>query len=329
MSVYIIAEAGVNHNGSVELAKELVKKAKEAGVDCVKFQTYVTENLVTYSAKKAKYQIDNTKNNDSQYSMLKKLELSFEEFKEIKNYCDELEIDFISTPFDFESIEFLKQLKMKFWKIPSGEITNYPYIEKIAATEIPIILSTGMSDMEEVKNAVKIIKKGASRNFSILHCTTQYPAPLEECNFNVLDTLKNKFGVKIGYSDHTEGILAPIVAVAKGAEIIEKHFTLDKNMEGPDHKASLEPDELREMVRNIRMVEKMLGNGIKEPTKSETINKAIARKSIVAKRDINKGEIFSEDNLTIKRPGTGISPMRWNEIIGTMATQDYMKDELI
>lgn len=329
MSVYIIAEAGVNHNGSIDIAKKLVKAAKQAGADCVKFQTYITENLVTTTAKKADYQIHNTQNEDTQYSMLKKLELSFDEFRELKRYCEKMNIDFISTPFDFESIDFLESLGMKFWKIPSGEITNFPYLKKIANTKLPVILSTGMCDMEEVSSAVDVLRKNGCSDISILHCTTEYPTPVEECNLNAVRTLKEVYGVKVGYSDHTDSILIPAAAVAVGAEIIEKHFTLDRSMKGPDHKASLEPEQLQEMVSNVRIIEKALGDGVKRPTKSEEPNKPIARKSIVAKEKIYKGEILTEDNLTVKRPGTGINPMKWEDVIGKVATKDFEKDELI
>lgn len=329
MSVYIIAEAGVNHNGSIDIAKKLVKAAKQAGADCVKFQTYITENLVTTTAKKADYQIHNTQNEDTQYSMLKKLELSFDEFRELKRYCGEMNIDFISTPFDLDSIDFLESLEMKFWKIPSGEITNFPYLKKIANTKLPVILSTGMSSIEEVSSAVDVLKKNGCPDISILHCTTEYPTPVEECNLNAVRTLKEVYGVRVGYSDHTDSILIPAAAVAVGAEIIEKHFTLDKSMEGPDHKASLEPKQLKEMVRNIRVIECALGDGVKRPSQSEIPNIAIARKSIVAKERICKGEVFTEENLAVKRPGTGINPMNWEYVIGKIATKDFEKDELI
>lgn len=329
MSVYIIAEAGVNHNGSIDIAKKLVKAAKQAGADCVKFQTYITENLVTTTAKKADYQIHNTQNEDTQYSMLKKLELSFDEFRELKRYCEEMNIDFISTPFDLDSIDFLESLEMKFWKVPSGEITNFPYLKKIANTKLPVILSTGMSSIEEVSSAVDVLKKNGCPDISILHCTTEYPTPVEECNLNAVRTLKEVYGVRVGYSDHTDSILIPVAAVAVGAEIIEKHFTLDKSMEGPDHKASLEPKQLKEMVRNIRVIECALGDGVKRPSQSEISNISIARKSIVAKERICKGEVFTEENLAVKRPGTGINPMNWEYVIGKIATKDFEKDELI
>lgn len=329
MSVYIIAEAGVNHNGSVEIAKKLIEKAKDIGADCIKFQTFITENLVTTDAKKADYQVKNTKSETSQFEMLKKLELSFEQFAELKMYCEQIGIDFLSTAFDFDSIEFLTQLGMKFWKIPSGEITNLPYLERIGRTGMPVVLSTGMCDLKETEDAVNVLKSVGCKNIVIMHCTTEYPAKKEECNLRAMDTLKEAFGFPVGYSDHTEGILAPVIAVSRGAVMIEKHFTLDRSMEGPDHIASLDVEQFAEMVKQIRMTEKALGDGIKKPSEIEILNKKVARKSIVAKCDIKKGEIFTEDNLTVKRPGNGISPMRWHEILGTSSDRDYKKDELI
>lgn len=327
--VWVIAEAGVNHNGSLELAKKLAEQAKLAGADYVKFQTFKTENLVTLDAKKADYQIENAKEEESQFNMLKKLELSYKEFEELKLYCDEVGIKFLSTPFDLESIDFLRNLGMDLWKIPSGEITNRLYLEKISTMGMPIVLSTGMSDIDEIDVAINILREGGCKDITILHCTTEYPAPVDECNLNVIDTLKNRFKTTIGYSDHTEGIFIPVIAAAKGAKIIEKHFTLDRSMVGPDHRASLEPDELKEMIEQIRKVEKVLGDAEKKPTESEKKNRDIVRKSIVAGRDIKKGEIFSDENLEIKRPGTGISPMRWHDVIGRTAKKDYRKDEII
>ena len=331
MNVFIIAEAGVNHNGSLKLAKKLVDKAKEAGVDAVKFQTFKVENLVSKSAKKAKYQVENMGSDESQYEMIKKLELGFDEFKELKNYCDKKEIMFLSTPFDDESIEFLNNLGVEIFKIPSGEITNLPYLRKIGLLKKKVILSTGMSDLGEVEYALDILMKAGTKkeNITILHANTEYPTPMEDVNLKAMQTIACAFGVKVGYSDHTLGIEVPIAAVAMGASVIEKHFTLDKNMVGPDHKASLEPYELETMVKAIRNIEKALGDGIKKPSKSESKNIEIARKSIVAKRDIKKGEKFTEENLTIKRPGNGISPMRWDEILGQIASRDYKEDELI
>lgn len=324
-NTFIIAEAGVNHNGSFELAKQLVDKAVWAGVDCIKFQTFKAENLVNKNAKKAEYQVNNTGNNDSQLSMLKKLELSFGDFIELKKYCDKKEIMFLSTPFDVESIEFLEPL-ISFFKVPSGEITNLPYLRKINSYKKDVILSTGMATMDEIQDALNILK---DCKVSLLHCTTEYPCPYDNVNMKAMLTMRDKFNLPVGYSDHTQGIEIPVMAVAMGATIIEKHFTLDKNMEGPDHKASLEPDELKAMVQSIRNVEKAFGTGIKEPQESEKKNIEIARKSIVAKCDIKKGEIFTEENLTVKRPATGISPMKWDEVIGAVAQKDYCEDEII
>lgn len=327
--VVIIAEAGVNHNGSLELAKKLAEQARNAGADYVKFQTFKAEKLVTLDARKADYQIENTRQADSQYDMLKKLELSYEDFRELKQYCEEIGISFLSTPFDFDSMDFLGELGIDFFKIPSGEVTNLPYLERIAGTGLPVVLSTGMCTVEEIEAAVRILRNGKCSDISILHCTTEYPAPAEECNLNVIETLKSRFNVRVGYSDHTEGILVPIVAVASGAEIIEKHFTLDRNMEGPDHKASLEPQELKEMVEKIRLVEKILGSDEKKPTESEIRNIGVARKSIVAKCDINEGAIFSVENIDVKRPGTGISPMQWYDVLGKRAKRNFKRDEMI
>ena len=328
MSVYIIAEAGVNHNGDIHIAKKLADEAKQAGADCIKFQTFKAENLVSSSAKKADYQISNTGNNESQYRMLKKLELSYDEFSELKQYCELIGIEFLSTPFDFNSIDFLNDL-VKIWKIPSGEITNLPYLIKIAKTGKPVILSTGMSTLEEVKESYKILSINGAREISLLHCTTEYPAPYSEVNLRVLETLREKFNCPVGYSDHTKGIEVSIAAVALGATIIEKHFTLDNNMEGPDHKASLEPQELTQMVQSIRNVEKSLGSKDKIPSTSEFKNLPIARKSIVAKIDIKKGELFSDKNIIPKRPGDGISPMNWFSVIGQVARRDFVEDEQI
>lgn len=326
MKTFIIAEAGVNHNGSIKVAKKLIDKAIECGVDCIKFQTFSAKNLVNKTAKKAEYQIENTKNNNSQLEMLKKLELSYDDFAELKKYCEEKNIMFLSTPFDLESCDFLNDLDMKIFKIPSGEITNLPYLRKINSFGKKVILSTGMANSNEIQDALNVLK---DCEVSLLHCTTEYPCPYDNVNMNAMLTLKENFGLEVGYSDHTQGIEIPIMAVAMGAKIIEKHFTLDKNMEGPDHKASLEPDELKAMVMAIRNVEKAFGNGVKEPQEAEKKNIDIARKSIVAKTNIKKGETFTEENLTTKRPGNGISPMRWDEIIGTVAVRDFQEDELI
>ena len=329
MNSYIIAEAGVNHNGSLELAKNLVDKAKEAGADCVKFQTFKANKIVSKNAAKADYQKKQTESPESQHEMLKKLELSFDDFIELNNYCKEIGIEFLSTAFDFESIDFLNQLGMQVWKIPSGEITNLPYLIKIAKLNKKVILSTGMSTMREIEDAVNILKDHGASELIILHCTTEYPTPYEDVNLNAMLAIKEKFGYEVGYSDHTMGIEVPIAAVALGAKVIEKHFTLDRTMDGPDHKASLEPSELKTMVDAIRNIELSMGTGIKEPADSEKKNIAIARKSIVANQSIIKGDILTETNLTVKRPGEGISPMKWFEIIGTKAIRDFEEDELI
>lgn len=328
MSVYIIAEAGVNHNGSFELACKLVDAAKAAGADCIKFQTFKSQNLVSHTAQKAEYQKDAT-GEGSQIDMLKKLELSYGEFLMLKDYCEKQGICFLSTPFDFESIEFLKSIDMPFWKIPSGEITNYPYLVALAKTEKPIVMSTGMCELGEIEAAIHVLKDYGTKDIRLLQCNTEYPTPFEDVNLRAMHTMKEYFGIEVGYSDHTEGIEVPIAAVALGATIIEKHFTLDRNMEGPDHKASLEPDELKVMVESIRRIEKALGNGDKTPSKSEKKNITIARKSIVAKKNIRIGEILTEENLTVKRPGNGISPMEWNTVVGTKAVRDFQEDELI
>ena len=329
----IIAEAGVNHNGSIELAKKLVEKAKEAGVDYIKFQTFKASKLVTKAAKQAEYQKKNIgKEGDSQYQMLKKLELSPEEHEILIDYCHQLGIKFFSTAFDFDSIDYLHSLNLGLWKIPSGEVTNYPFLKRIAAYNEPTILSTGMCDMEDVRAAVDALyRNGLSKeNLILLHCNTEYPTPFEDVNLKAMDALRKEFGVEVGYSDHTKGIEVPIAAVALGATVIEKHFTLDRNMEGPDHKASLEPDELKAMVSAIRNIEKAVGgDGTKHVSESEKKNIAIARKSIVAACDIKAGEEFTEQNLTVKRPGNGISPMRWEEVLGQKAKKDFNEDELI
>lgn len=328
MGVYIIAEAGVNHNGSFELACRLVDAAKAAGVDCIKFQTFKSENLVSYAAKKADYQKETT-GDGSQADMLKKLELAYDEFLRLKDYCDEIGICFLSTPFDFDSIEFLNSIDMPFWKIPSGEITNYPYLVAIAKTGKPVVMSTGMCDVNEIEAAINVLRENGTTDIKLLHCNTEYPTPFEDVNLKAMQTIKDKFDIEVGYSDHTKGIEVPIAAVALGATIIEKHFTLDRNMEGPDHKSSLEPDELTQMVQSIRNIEKALGTGKKEPSNSEKKNISVARKSIVAKKAIKSGDVLSEENITVKRPGNGVSPMRWNEVIGTKAVRDFKEDELI
>ena len=327
--VYIIAEAGVNHNGSLDIAKKLVDEAKKSGADCIKFQTFIAENIISKNAKQAKYQTKNIGKEQSQLEMIKKLELSFEDFKQLNNYCIEKNIDFLSTAFDLESIDFLESLGMNTWKIPSGEITNLPYLIKIAKLKKKVILSTGMSTMQEIEDAVNIFKEYGTTDITILHCTTQYPTLFEDVNLNAMLSIKEKFGYDVGYSDHTKGIEVPIAAVALGATVIEKHFTLDNNMIGPDHKASLQPDELKKMVESIRNIELSLGDGRKVVANSEKENMSIARKSIVAKKSIRKGQLLSEENITVKRPGDGISPMRWFDILGTVAIRDFEEDELI
>lgn len=329
MSIRIIAEAGVNHNGSMELAKQMVDKAKEAGADYIKFQTFQPEKLVSKYAQKAEYQKKATGNEESQLEMLQKLALTQSDFRELKNYCEQVGIGFLSTPFDLDSIDFLESLDMDFWKIPSGEITNLPYLIKIAQTGRPIVMSTGMCQMEEIEEALMWLKKSGAGEMTLLHCNTQYPTPMEDVNLHAMQSLKHQFGFPVGYSDHTEGIEVPIAAAALGATVLEKHFTLDKTMEGPDQAASLAPEELAAMVRAVRNIERALGSGEKGVTASETANRAVARKSIVAAGSIRKGETFGEENLTIKRPGAGISPMHWFELLGKTAQRDYSEDELI
>lgn len=329
MKVIIIAEAGVNHNGRLELAKQMVDKAAKAGADYVKFQTFHAEELVTDHAVKAEYQKQTTNGQESQLAMLKKLELKDTDFIELKEYCKLAGIGFLSTPFDLESIAFLDRLGMDFWKIPSGEITNLPYLEQIARTGKPIVMSTGMCEEREILDAITVLKKENSGEITLLHCNTEYPTPYQDVNLKAMLTLADRFGVKVGYSDHTQGIEVPIAAVALGAQVIEKHFTLSRDMEGPDHKASLEPMELAAMVEAIRHIEQAIGDGVKRTSESEKKNRHIARKSIVARIDIKKGEIFSEYNLTTKRPGDGISPMRWKDIIGKTANRDFKADEQI
>lgn len=328
----IIAEAGVNHNGSLTTAKELIDIAASAGADYIKFQTFKAENLVTKEARKASYQECNCADPDnSQYKMLKRLELSYDDHFKLIEYCREKGIGFLSTAFDLDSVSFLENLNLSIWKIPSGEITNLPYLRKIAATKRPILLSTGMCRMEEVGEALQVLTgEGVPLSeITVLHCNTQYPTPMEDVNLRAMDTLAREFGVNTGYSDHTPGIEVSVAAVARGAKVIEKHFTLDKNLPGPDHRASLDPSELKQMIQAIRHVEQALGCELKQPSPSEIPNIIIARKSIVAARNIRKGEILTEENITCKRPGDGITPMKWDEIIGTAATRDFSEDEKI
>ncbi len=331
MSVFIIAEAGINHNGSIVLAKKLIDVASEADADAVKFQTFKAKDLTTKNSEKANYQKKTTEQSDSQFNMLKKLELSKEMHIELINYCKNKKIKFLSSPFDHDSINLLNELGLEIFKIPSGEITNLPYLRKIGKLDKKIFLSTGMSNMDEIKNASDIlINSGTQKNnITILHANTEYPTPMKDVNLKAMVTIGNNLDLKFGYSDHTLGIEVDIAAVAMGASCIEKHFTLDCNMEGPDHKASLEPDQLKKMVKSIRNIELAMGNGVKKPSESEKQNIKVVRKSIVAKTIIKKGEIFNENNIAVKRPGNGISPMKWDDVLGTKATKDYNEDELI
>jgi N,N'-diacetyllegionaminate synthase len=333
MHTLIIAEAGVNHNGSIELAKQLIEAAADAGADFVKFQTFKAGTLVNKSAKKAEYQQRNFNDgDDSQYAMLKKLELSETMHNELIAHCKKCGIQFLSTGFDKESIDFLDSLNILFFKIPSGEITNKPYLQHIALKKRPVVMSTGMADMTEIKAALAVLNENGvpKEQITVLHCNTEYPTPMEDVNLKAMQHIRHKLNIKVGYSDHTNGIEVPIAAVALGATVIEKHFTLDRNLPGPDHKASLEPEELKAMVEAIRNIEKAIsGSGIKEPSRSEIKNIEIARKSILAAKTIIKGEPFTEENLTVKRPGNGISPMQWNEVIGQKAKRDFYEDELI
>lgn len=331
--VFIIGEAGVNHNGSLELAKKMVDVACQAGVDAIKFQTFKAVDLVTQAAPRADYQklemhdIDN----ESQYSMLRKLELSQAHHQEIADYCRIKKILFLSSPFDKGSIDFLSRIGMSIYKIPSGEITNYPYLKHVSRMAKEIILSTGMADLVEIENALNVlISEGIDKSkITVLHATSEYPCPFDEVNLHAMLTIKKTFDVKVGYSDHTTGITIPIAAAALGAQVIEKHFTIDKTMSGPDHKASLEPRELEEMVKAIRNIEKSLGDGIKCPSPSEIKNIAIVRKSIVAVQNIKKGDIFTEKNLGLKRPGNGLSPIHWDAVIGQVACRSFQIDEQI
>ena len=332
MRVLIIAEAGVNHNGSIKMAKQLIDVATEAGADIVKFQTFKAGKLVSKAARQAEYQKANLKNmDDSQYNMLKRLELDEAMHIELIDYCQQKGITFLSTGFDEESVDMLDRLGVPFYKIPSGEITNKPYLQHIARKLKPVVISTGMADLNEIKEALDVLT-GEGLDLSmitVLHCNTEYPTPMEDVNLKAMLTIKETFKVKVGYSDHTKGIEVAIAAVAMGAEVIEKHFTLDRNLPGPDHKASLEPDELKAMVSAIRNIELALGDGVKKASKSEIKNITLARKSIVAIKEIKKGEIFSTQNIAAKRPGNGISPMRWDEIIGEKAIKEFKPDDLI
>jgi len=329
---FIIAEAGVNHNGSLSIAKQMIETAALAGADAVKFQTFKAKDLVSKTTPKAEYQLKTTDPSESQFEMIKRLELDKNMHETLIDHCRKTSIMFLSSPFDLKGIDLLQKLNLSIFKIPSGEITNLPYLRRIGSLEKKIILSTGMSTLDEIQTALNILKTaGASENnITILHCNTEYPTPMSDVNLNAMETIKSAFpNIQVGYSDHTQGIEVAIAAVALGAKVIEKHFTLDNTMEGPDHKASLEPKELRQMVQAIRNIETALGNGIKQPSSSEKPNIAIARKSIVAAKDIVKGEIFSETNITVKRPGTGINPLLWDDIIGRKASRSFHTDELI
>lgn len=331
-TTFIIAEAGVNHNGSLEMAMQLIDEAVAAGADIIKFQTFKAEKLISANAPKAGYQQKTTSPDESQLEMVKKLELDEETHIILQQHCQEKGIEFLSTPFDLESVDLLNRMGLELFKIPSGEITNLPYLRKIGALKKRLIMSTGMADLGEIEDALNILTASGTPldNITVLHCNTEYPTPFEDVNLKAMLTIKHAFpSVAVGYSDHTIGIEVPIAAVAMGATVIEKHFTLDRSLPGPDHKASLEPGELQDMVRAIRNIEKALGNGIKQPSPSELKNKPIARKSLVASQSIKKGEKFSADNITAKRPGTGISPMRWDEVLGHIAQKDYEKDDLI
>jgi len=331
MKVLIIAEAGVNHNGDLNLAKKLIDVAVEAKADFVKFQTFRTELAISRNAELAEYQKNVSGNVQTQFDLVKKLELDRDAHVELIDYCKSQGIKFLSTPFDLESIDLLLDLGIELFKIPSGEITNYPFLKKIAGKQLPVILSTGMSTMDEIEQALNVLcSNGLSiSQITILHCNTEYPTPMEDVNLKAMLTIRDAFNTEVGYSDHTLGIEIPIAAVAMGATVIEKHFTLDRKMEGPDHKASLEPEELKAMILAIRNLEKAFGSGIKEPSNSEKKNISIARKSIVASKQITQGEVFSEDNITVKRPGTGLSPMLWDNVLGRVAGKDYNAEQLI
>ncbi len=326
--VLIIAEAGVNHNGSLDMAKKLVDTAKECGADIVKFQTAKLDSLVSKSAHMAEYQKKNLGVEESQKEMLSKLLLDYDEFVELARYCKKAEIQFLSTPFDIESIHFLNDMQ-DIWKVPSGEITNYPYLVEIGKTGKRVILSTGMAEMEEIQAAIDVLKEYGTTDITILHCTTEYPAPIQDVNLNVMQNMRDFFGYPVGYSDHTQGIEVDLAAVALGATVIEKHFTLNRTLPGPDHKASLEPTELKTMVEGIRKIELALGSSEKRPSEVELKNRLVARKSIVARKAIKAGEELTEKNITTKRPGSGINPMKWNDIVGTKAIRDFEEDELI
>ena len=327
MGTYIIAEAGVNHNGDVEIAKKLCKAAKDAGADVVKFQTWITEKVITGNVRQAEYQVKNTGSNQSQFEMLKKLELTYDNFKDIKAYCDEIGIQFASTADEEDSLDFLIDLGIPFVKVGSGEIGNISYLRKIGSKKLPVILSTGMSTLADVDISINALKEGGATEIILLHCTTNYPCPYESVNLKSMETLKNAFGVKVGYSDHTIGTDIPVAAVARGACVIEKHFTLDRGMEGPDHVASTEPEEFRRMVQGIRNVEMALGSGIKQPTDAEKEISKVVLKRIVAKKDIIEGTKIQEEDICVKRNETGLPASAWDMIVGTVARKNYKTDE--
>ena len=329
MGVLIIAEAGVNHNGSLELAKEMAKVAKECGADVVKYQTAVPELVISRHAQKAEYQKEQTGQEETQLEMVRRIHFGFAEHKELKEYCDSVGIQYLSAAFDLPSVEFLESLNLPYFKIPSGEITNLPYLEAIGKTGKPVILSTGMSTLPEIEDALSVLEENGSGEVVVLHCNTQYPTPYKDANLLAMLELQEQFGVPVGLSDHTPGWECDVAATALGAVVIEKHFTLDKNMPGPDHKASLEPQELKAMIQAVRNTELAMGTGHKAVSDSEAENKPVARKSIVAACPIRAGEVFTAENLTTKRPGTGISPMRWYEVIGQVAKRDFEPDEAI
>ena len=328
---FIIAEAGVNHNGSLEMAFQLIDVAVAAGADAVKFQTFKAEKIIAVNAPKAGYQTITTSSDETQLEMVNRLELDETAHDQLYHYCRQRNIQFLSSPFDLEIIDLLHRLGLEIFKIPSGEITNLPYLKKLGALNKRLILSSGMADLSEIEEALAVLTQVGTplENITILHCNTEYPTPFKDVNLRAMLTIGCAFGVAVGYSDHTNGIEVAIAAVALGADVLEKHFTLDRNLPGPDHRASLEPDELKAMVQAIRNIEKALGDGIKRPSTSEVKNKSVVRKSLVASRPIKTGELFSADNITAKRPGTGIYPMRWDEVIGRPAKADYERDDLI
>ncbi|MCM8823955.1 MAG: N-acetylneuraminate synthase [Candidatus Omnitrophica bacterium] len=329
--VFIIAEAGVNHNGNIDIAKKMIDVAKEIGADAIKFQTFKAENIVIKIASKSDYQRKNTDINETQLDMLKRYELDFSNYRELKNYCQMKNIEFLSSPFDLESIDLLNDLGLNTFKIPSGEINNLPYLRKIGYLRKKVLLSTGMCDIDEISDALDIlIRAGTLKDdITVLHCHTQYPTLPKDVNLKAMLTIEERFKVKVGYSDHTLGIEIALAAVSLGAKVIEKHFTLDRSMEGPDHKASLQPDEFKEMVRAIRNIELSLGDGVRKPSQEELKNRVFVRKSIVAGKDIKKGEVFNENNLAVKRPALGLNPMLWDKVIGKKAKRDFKKDEFI